>query len=96
LVLISTAPEADDFVVASGTAHSVREFVATAFAAAGVEDWEGRIVQDPRLMRPSDAPELRGDSRKLRDELGWIPKVSFEDMVRRMVEHDVELLRGNA
>ena len=92
IVLIAQAAEPDDFVVASGVARSVREFVAAAFAAVGIEDWEQRVVQDTRFMRPSDAPELRGDSTKLRTELGWSPKVSFEEMVRRMVEHDIELL----
>jgi GDPmannose 4,6-dehydratase len=94
LVLIADAPEPDDFVVASGIAHSVRDFVAAAFAAAGIDDWEGRVLQDQRFMRPTDAPELRGDSTKLRTELGWTPKVSFDEMVRRMVEHDIELLQA--
>lgn len=94
LVLIAGAPKPDDFVVASGVARSVRDFVAAAFAAAGIGDWEGLVVQDPRFLRPSDAPELRGDSTKLRTELGWVPSVSFDEMVRRMVEHDIELLRG--
>jgi GDPmannose 4,6-dehydratase len=93
LVLIATAQEPDDFVVASGTAHSVRDFVAAAFAAAGIDDWEERVRQDARFLRPTDAPELRGDSTKLRTQLGWSPKVPFENMVRRMVEHDIALLR---
>jgi GDPmannose 4,6-dehydratase len=94
LVLIASAPEADDFVVASGIPRSVRDFVAAAFGAAGIEDWEGRVLQDVRFMRPSDAPELYGDSTKLRETLGWAPQVSFEEMVRRMVEHDIQLLRN--
>ena len=93
LVLIAGAPKADDFVVASGVARSVRDFVTAAFAAAGIADWEDRVLQDARFIRPSDAPELCGDPTKLRTELGWEPKVSFDEMVRRMVEHDLELLR---
>ncbi|MDP9028520.1 MAG: GDP-mannose 4,6-dehydratase [Actinomycetota bacterium] len=93
LVLIAGAPEPDDFVVASGVARSVRDFVTSAFAAAGIADWEDRVLQDTRFLRPTDAAELCGDSTKLRTELGWEPKVSFDEMVRRMVEHDLELLR---
>ena len=96
LLLIAEAQEADDFVVASGIAHSVRDFVVAAFRAAGVEEWEDRVLQDQRLLRPTDAPELRGDSSKLRSELGWNPKVDFDGMVRRMVEHDIALLQADA
>jgi GDPmannose 4,6-dehydratase len=92
LLLIATGPEPDDFVVASGVAHSVRDFVVAAFAAAGVTDWEERVVTDQRFARPSDAPEMRGDPSKIRSGLGWTPKVPFEEMVRRMVEHDLEEL----
>ena len=92
LTLIATASEPDDFVVASGVARSVRDFVAAAFAAAGIADWEDRVVRDARFARPADAPDMRGDSSKVRSRLGWTPKVSFEEMVRRMVEHDLEVL----
>ncbi len=94
LVLIAEAPEPDDFVIASGVARSVRDFLAAALAAAGIADWEGRIVQDERFARPSDAPEMRGDASRIRTQLGWAPKVPFEEMVRRMVEHDLEELAG--
>ena len=94
ITAIATADDADDFVVASGVSRSVRDFVAAAFSAAGIDDWGVRIKQDPRFMRPSDAPEMRGDAQKIRTELGWHPRVSFEDMVRRMVEHDLAELRG--
>lgn len=94
IIAIATAAEPDDFVVASGVSRSVRDFVAAAFAAAGIDDWEGRVQQDARFMRPSDAPEMRGDARKITSELGWHPRVPFEEMVRRMVEHDIHELRG--
>jgi GDPmannose 4,6-dehydratase len=83
--------EPNDFVVATGVSHSVGQFVAAAFAAAGIEDWESRVEQDPAFMRPADATELVGDSTRLRATLGWRPTVSFEDMVATMVRHDVEL-----
>jgi GDPmannose 4,6-dehydratase len=95
IVAIATAPEPGDFVAASGVSRSVRDFVAAAFAAAEIDDWEGRILQDSRFMRPSDAPEMRGDALKIATELGWHPRVSFEEMVRRMVEHDIAELRGD-
>lgn len=94
IVSIATAPEPDDFVVASGVSRSVREFVAAAFAAAGIPDGEDRILQDPRFMRPSDAPELRGDASKIARELGWRPAVSFEEMVLCMVQHDIAELQS--
>ncbi len=86
---------AGEYVVATGTAHSVRDFVAAAFSAAGVSDWEHLVTLDPRFARPSDAPEQRGDPSRAREVLGWVPTVSFEELVARMVEHDLELARGD-
>jgi GDPmannose 4,6-dehydratase len=94
IVAIATAEEPDDFVVASGVSRSVREFVDAAFAAAGIADGAARIRQDPRFMRLSDAPEMRGNASRIRERLGWHSTVSFEEMVRRMVEHDIEELGG--
>lgn len=82
---------ASDYVVATGVSHSVRDFVAAAFRAAGIEDWERHVVVDPRFARPSDAPELRGDPARAARELGWTPTVGFDELVGRMVEHDLEL-----
>ncbi|KQP97587.1 MULTISPECIES: GDP-mannose 4,6-dehydratase [unclassified Rathayibacter] len=93
LVRASRAEKADDYIVATGVAHSVREFVGAAFAAAGISDWEHRVVIDPRFARPVDAPEMRGDASKARAALGWAPTVGFEDIVARMVENDLELAR---
>jgi GDPmannose 4,6-dehydratase len=81
-----------DYVIASGTAHTVREFVAAAFSAAGIDDWEHHVKQDPRFMRPSDAKTLVGDSRHAREVLGWSPTVDFAEIVRRMVENDLAAL----
>jgi GDPmannose 4,6-dehydratase len=80
------------YVIATGVAHSVRDFVAAAFQAAGVGDWEERVVLDARFARPSDAPVQVGDPSRARDALGWAPTVGFEEIVARMVRHDLDLV----
>ena len=94
MVLAARAGAARDYVIATGTAHSVRDFVAQAFRAAGIEDWDAYVTLDARFARPSDAPEQRGDPSRARQLLGWSPTVPFEDLVTRMVEHDRQLLDG--
>jgi GDPmannose 4,6-dehydratase len=81
--------EADDYVIATGVAHSIREFVALAFAEVGITDWERHVRQDPKFMRPSEVDLLIGDATKAREKLGWRPEVSFPDLVKLMVAHDV-------
>ncbi len=81
-----------DFVVATGVTHSIREWVAAAFAVAGVSDWEGLVGTDPALVRPLEPGPLVGDASRARDLLGWSPTTSFEDLVAQMVEAD--LARG--
>ncbi len=83
---------ADDFVVATGESHSVADFVRAAFASVGVTAWERYVEVDPAFVRPVDAALQVGDAAKARRELGWAPTVSFEEMVARMVDHDVRLL----
>jgi GDPmannose 4,6-dehydratase len=80
---------ADDFVVATGVAHSVGDFVAAAFAGAGIRDWASLVETDPALVRPTDPAVLVGDASKARAELGWTPTVGFEELVARMVAHDL-------
>ena len=92
MVLAARADAARDYVVATGVAHSVRDFVAAAFRAAGIDDWESRVTLDPRFARPSDAPEQVGDAGRARELLGWAPTVDFDEIVRRMVENDLALL----
>ena len=94
LMLQQDAP--DDYVIATGVSHSVRDFVATAFGAAGIEDWEPLVSLDARFARPNDAPELVGDATRAREVLGWEPQVRFEEVVARMVEHDLALVDGGA
>lgn len=94
LVRTARHESADDFVIATGITHSVAEFAAAAFAHVGIEDWQAHVEVDPFFVRPADAAEIVGDASKARRVLGWAPTVSFEEVVGRMVEHDVALLRG--
>jgi GDPmannose 4,6-dehydratase len=82
--------EPDDFVVATNEAHSVREFVSLAFSHSGL-DWQDHVVIDPRYFRPTEVDYLQGDASKARQRLGWQPRVTFEELVRMMVESDAEL-----
>ena len=86
--------EARDYVVATGEAHSVREFVAAAFQRVGIDDWEPLVRSDPAFVRPADAALQVGDSSRARSELAWAPSLSFEELVGRMVEADLALLTG--
>jgi GDPmannose 4,6-dehydratase len=82
----------DDYVVATGETHSVREFAEAVFNMLGL-DWEKHVKIDPRYFRPAEVDLLLGDAAKARNVLGWKPKVSFQDLVKMMVEHDWELAR---
>lgn len=84
----------DDYVVGSGEAHSVREFVEEAFRCVGITDWERYVKTDPQLYRPAEVPYLVADASKARRVLGWQPEVSFPQLVRMMVEHDIAFERG--
>jgi GDPmannose 4,6-dehydratase len=83
--------EPDDFVIATGEPHTVRDFAQLAFGHAGL-DWERYIELDPRYYRPAEVDHLQGDASKARRVLGWEPKTGFEDLVRLMVDADVKLL----
>lgn len=83
------AAEAQDFVVATGVSHSVRDFVAAAFGRVGIDDWEPLVTTDPALLRPVDAVELRGDASRAAEVLGWAPTVGFEEIVAQMVDADL-------
>jgi GDPmannose 4,6-dehydratase len=82
----------DDYVVATGESHSVRNFVETAFGYAGL-DWHDHVQIDERYFRPTEVDHLRGDASKARNVLGWRPAVDFNALVRMMVDHDLELAR---
>ena len=80
--------EPDDYVIATGEMHTVREFVERAFALVGL-DWEEHVEIDPRYFRPTEVDELRGDASKAERELGWRPKTTFDGLVRLMLEADL-------
>ena len=82
----------DDFVIATGRTHSVRDFARLAFGVVGL-NWEDHIVIDPRFYRPAEVDHLVGDPSKARRILGWEPQVSFEELVERMVSADLDRLR---
>jgi len=82
----------DDYVIATGETRSIREFLDAAFKEVGIVNWEPYIGQDPKFMRPAEVDVLRGDASEAKNNLGWEPKTSFEEMVRVMVRRDVELL----
>jgi GDPmannose 4,6-dehydratase len=92
--LMLQQPEPDDYVVATGCAHTVRDFVELAFGYAGL-DWQRFVVPDPALFRPAEVNLLVGDAAKARARLGWTPRTSFEALVREMVDADCEALGVN-
>jgi len=86
--LMVQQPAPDDYVIATGETHSIREFLERAFSHAGLE-WEAHVVSDQRFMRPAEVDYLIGDASKARAKLGWRPKTSFDDLVRMMVDSDL-------
>ena len=81
---------AEDYVIATGEAHTVREFVTEAFRLVGVADWQKHIGIDPEYFRPSEVDMLQGDASKAKRQLGWEPKVRFQELVRIMLEADLK------
>ncbi len=91
LMLQQEKPE--DYVISTGVTHSVRDFVQEAFTCVGILDWEKYVRQDPQFMRPAELFVLQGNSERAKNKLGWIPKVSFAQLVKMMVDADVERLK---
>jgi GDPmannose 4,6-dehydratase len=85
----------DDYVIATGETHSVRELVEIAFDCVGL-DWKKYVVEDPAFVRPAEVDLLIGDASKARQRLGWKPDVGFAQLVRRMVLADMQRLQGQA
>ncbi len=81
--------QADDYVVATGETHSIRELLDVAFRHVGITDWQRHVYQDPQFFRPAEVDLLVGDPRKAREVLGWKPEVGFEQLVQMMVDHDL-------
>jgi GDPmannose 4,6-dehydratase len=88
-------PVADDYVVATGETHSIRDFLDLAFRHVNIDDWEQHVVQDPRFFRPAEVELLIGDPTKAREVLGWKPTVDMRALVSMMVESDLALQRAN-
>jgi GDPmannose 4,6-dehydratase len=80
---------ADDYVIATGISHSVRDLVTIAFSHAAL-DWQQHVRQDPALLRPAEVDQLIGDATRAREQLGWTPAVSFDQLIRMMVDADLE------
>ncbi len=88
-------PTADDYVIATGETHSIREYLELAFEVAGIPDWERYVTQDPRFMRPAEVDLLIGDPSKAKTVLGWKPTVSFPELVAMMVDGDLAIESAN-
>lgn len=82
----------DDFVIAAGESHSVREFLAEAFQYAGFGDWKPYVEIDPRYFRPAEVEVLIGDAKKAKEKLGWQPKIKFKELIRIMIDADFRAL----
>jgi GDPmannose 4,6-dehydratase len=93
MYLMLQQPSPDDYVIATGQTRSIREFLDAAFGCLGI-DWKNYVIVDPALYRPAEVHALCGDASKARRVLGWRPTVSFEDMVKEMV--DAEIVRAKA
>lgn len=85
--------EPEDYVIATGKTHSVRELIEKAFGYVGL-NWKDYVIIDERLYRPAEIYELRGDYTKAKKKLGWEPKVSFEELIEMMVKADIEMLKN--
>jgi GDPmannose 4,6-dehydratase len=88
-------PTSEDFIGATGESHTVREFVEEAFRVAGIDDWSKHVTIDPKLNRPAEVYNLRGDYSKAKKLLGWAPRTGFKEIVRIMVESDLARQRDS-
>jgi len=93
MYLMMQQPVPDDYVVATGKTHSVREFCEAAFSAVGL-DYRNHVVSQPAFYRPAEVHTLLGDATKARTRLGWAPRIDFETLVTSMAEHDMRVARG--
>ncbi len=86
----------DNYVIATGKTHSIRDYLDIAFNHVGIGDWESYVKIDPRFKRPAELHALQGDAGKARETLGWQPKVAFEELVRMMVDADLKRLENKS
>jgi GDPmannose 4,6-dehydratase len=87
--LMTQQPEPENYVIATGESHSVREFVEAAFSAAGLDSWERYVDIDTDLLRPAETGILVGDARQAEEQLGWRPRTTFKELVSLMIESDL-------
>lgn len=88
--LMLQQPEPDDYVIATGETHTIEELVQLAFAEVGLDDWKKYVRQDPKFFRPAEVDLLIGDASRAREHLGWEPEVTFPELVKMMVDHDLK------
>lgn len=93
--LMLQQPEPDDYVIATGASHSIRDLLQAAFHHVGIDDWTPFVVQDKRFFRPADVAVLVGDSSKAHAKLGWHPTVGFQQLIEMMVDADLENEKRN-
>ena len=94
MYLMMQQEKPDDYVICTGESHSIRDFLDQAFGCVGIKDWQQYVKLDPRFKRPVDVKALRGNSGKAKKQLGWQPKVSFEELVKMMIEADMDRLKN--
>ena len=80
-------PTPDDYILATGTAYSIRDFLDAAFQAVKL-NWQDHVEQDPKYMRPSEVTHLVGDARKAKEKLDWVATTNLRELAERMVRHD--------
>jgi GDPmannose 4,6-dehydratase len=83
-----------DFVIATGKCYSIRDFLKLAFEYIGIENWEDYVEQDPKFMRPAEVDYLQGDPEKAKQILGWEAKTSLEEMIKKMIDNDLKLVKN--
>lgn len=90
MYLMLQQDEPDDYVIATGETHTIKELLNVAFNYVGISDWSPYVYVNPKFMRPSEVPYLCGDMTKARNKLGWSPKTSFKELIEEMVEADIQ------
>lgn len=91
VALMLDSEEPEEYVIATGKTHSIRDLVRLTFSMAGIGNWEDFIIYDDRFMRPSEVPYLLGNPRKANEKLGWAPETSFEELIAKMLAHDLRV-----
>ncbi|MEO7349749.1 MAG: GDP-mannose 4,6-dehydratase, partial [Terrimesophilobacter sp.] len=89
-------PTADDYVIATGVTHTIRELLDVAFARVGIDDWSTYVSYDKQYERPAEVDLLIGDPSKAKEVLGWEPTVDFRQLIEMMVDSDIAEQRANA